>query len=86
MQANCGHIYCAGCINRLWVNKNYAQLDCPICRRQITIFFEYFFILIKPHRNYQPGEQIENDVKQNIKKYNRMYSGQSRPVFYLYFI
>ncbi len=41
LQANCGHIYCAGCITALWTSRAYAQLDCPYCRRLITILFEY---------------------------------------------
>ncbi len=40
VQANCGHVYCAACITTLWTTKNYVQLDCPYCRRQVTLIFE----------------------------------------------
>eukprot|EP00826_Nyctotherus_ovalis_P033862 TRINITY_DN2762_c0_g1_i30.p1 TRINITY_DN2762_c0_g1~~TRINITY_DN2762_c0_g1_i30.p1 ORF type:complete len:115 (+),score=11.29 TRINITY_DN2762_c0_g1_i30:159-503(+) len=41
VETNCGHAFCFVCVTQLWISKNYQQLNCPYCRRKITLFFEY---------------------------------------------
>eukprot|EP00826_Nyctotherus_ovalis_P035982 TRINITY_DN3143_c0_g3_i1.p3 TRINITY_DN3143_c0_g3~~TRINITY_DN3143_c0_g3_i1.p3 ORF type:complete len:121 (-),score=11.78 TRINITY_DN3143_c0_g3_i1:342-704(-) len=44
IQTCCGHVFCANCILRMWESENHRQLSCPLCRRTITLFFEFPFL------------------------------------------
>ena len=46
VESNCGHVYCAKCFVEFWRSRNNEQLDCPYCRRPISLFFEYISYLI----------------------------------------
>ncbi len=46
LQACCGHEFCAECIVAFWRTINFKCIDCPLCKRPITMLFEYFSRLV----------------------------------------
>lgn len=40
VQACCGHAFCAECFISYWQAQNYNCIECPLCKRQITLLFE----------------------------------------------
>ena len=40
--ATCSHSFCADCILGYYRKKNFEQIDCPLCRKDIVALFKAF--------------------------------------------
>ncbi len=75
VQACCGHAYCAECIMEFWRSTNFKCIDCPLCKRPITLLFEYYFASPnKSCRNYVNGSEPSPEVKRQVRVYNFTFS------------
>ncbi|XP_051866676.1 E3 ubiquitin-protein ligase RNF170-like [Pristis pectinata] len=72
VETSCGHLFCGPCLIAYWRHGSWlGPVSCPLCRRKVSLLCSL------SHENNQEwhGQQILQD----IRDYNKRFSGQPRP-------
>jgi len=82
VETNCGHVYCGSCIFSVVDLSDRGLLEtpsCPYCRQKMTIMLPFF----SEAENLESSSvdiSARTEVLDNIRQYNRYYSGQPRSI------
>ncbi|XP_059503882.1 E3 ubiquitin-protein ligase RNF170-like isoform X3 [Stegostoma tigrinum] len=72
VETNCGHLFCGPCLIAYWGHGSWlGAVSCPLCRQKVSLLNGLFC----ENEQEKQGQQIMQD----IRNYNKRFSGQSRP-------
>ncbi|MEE6495002.1 hypothetical protein FKM82_001924 [Ascaphus truei] len=78
VETNCGHLFCGSCLMAYWKHDPWlGAVSCPLCRQKVVLLYNHFC------ENQQ--DKMSRDIVQDIRHYNKRFSGKPRPMTdYLY--
>ncbi|XP_066534070.1 RING-HC_RNF170 domain-containing protein [Hoplias malabaricus] len=73
VETNCGHVFCGQCLISYWKHGSWLDaISCPLCRQKVNVMCHLF--------GESRLDRKQREVLDNIRDYNKRYSGAPRRV------
>ena len=66
VKANCGHVFCGGCLIQFWESKKKERIACPLCRCDVNLIIPNFNHHVICSKDEKTKEIVENITRYNI--------------------